>query len=33
MRKAKPMSLVFIDVKKAFDSINHGAIYEVLVFQ
>ena len=30
MSKAQPLSLVFIDVKKAFDSINHGAIYQAL---
>ena len=30
MSKAEPLSLVFIDVKKAFDSINHGAIYQAL---
>ena len=29
MSKAEPLSLVFIDVKKAFDSINHGAISSI----
>ena len=31
MRKAEPLSLVFINVKKALDSINHGGIYQVLI--
>ena len=31
MRKAEPLSLVFIDVKKAFDSINPSAIYKALI--
>ena len=30
MSKAQPLTLVFTNIKKAFDSINHGSIYQAL---